>query len=391
VATDPLHLLGGASVSFFRPFLAILFLLASMSACFSYGAVFCVANDSRSARCIALDKPTQEDAYASAQSLCQSTYGKPCVVRSTYSKQCIAIASPETGDWNNEGRGSSIAEAEASALAGCERSRPNAICKITLNACDKSDPKPIVDKSDPKPIVVQAVNKKTQDEPSWDFLSDPTFYRMLLISRLFQNIWQGIGLGLGILIVIIIYAKRAAIINFIVHGNLPYKLAVYGEDIQCIFKRTQRLNWYGRIIFGVVANLSMTQDQLGDVRKYWLGRVVAFDSLRRRRQNQLALLHLQQVSKLQTKSKGETVWRIVLACLRWIILAVFHLLRALFSFLFGFLFIRVTIAKLVRGTIIESKDLVLVMESKDAIEQSAEYLKEYLETANTFDGRDEVV
>jgi hypothetical protein len=63
----------------------------------------------------------------------------------------------------------------------------------------------------------------------------------------------------------------------------------------------------------------------------------------------------------------------------------------LFSFLFGFFFIRVTIAKLVRGTIVESKDLTLILQAKEAIEESATYLKEYLETANTFDGRDEVV
>ena len=88
------------------------------------------------------------------------------------------------------------------------------------------------------------------------------------------------------------YANRAPVINFVIHGNLRYKLPVYGEDIQCLFKRTQRVNWYGRVIFGIVANLSMTHEQLIDVRKYWLGRVIAFDSLRRQRQNELATMHL---------------------------------------------------------------------------------------------------
>ena len=94
--------------------------------------------------------------------------------------------------------------------------------------------------------------------------------------------------GVGIIIALLIFAKRATFANLIIHDRLPLKLPVYGEDIQCLFKRTQRVNWYGRVIFGAVANLSMTHAQLTDVRKYWLGRVIAFDSLRRQRQNELA-------------------------------------------------------------------------------------------------------
>jgi len=70
--------------------------------------------------------------------------------------------------------------------------------------------------------------------------------------------------------------------------------------------------------------------------------------------------------------------------------ALFWVFTAFFSFLLGFLFIRVTIAKLVRGTVIESRDLVLILQAKEAVEESARYLKEYIEAANTFDGRDEV-
>ena len=69
---------------------------------------------------------------------------------------------------------------------------------------------------------------------------------------------------------------------------------------------------------------------------------------------------------------------------------VFWIFIAFFSFILGFFFIRVTIARLIRGTIIESKDLVLILQAKDAVEDSTNYLKEYLATANTFDGRDEV-
>ena len=71
-------------------------------------------------------------------------------------------------------------------------------------------------------------------------------------------------------------------------------------------------------------------------------------------------------------------------------MTIFWLVRSVFSFFFGFLFIRVTIARLARGTIIESKDLALLMEAKDAVENTAKYLKEYLQLAETFDGREEI-
>ena len=67
------------------------------------------------------------------------------------------------------------------------------------------------------------------------------------------------------------------------------------------------MNWYGRIIFGIVANLAMTHDQLTDVRKYWLGRVIAFDSLRRQRQNQLARMHLQLAAKVKAEAQDKKI------------------------------------------------------------------------------------
>jgi hypothetical protein len=198
------------------------------------------------------------------------------------------------------------------------------------------------------------------------------------------------GAGLIITLLIFLFCRKA-IANYIVHGNLPRTLPVYGEDILVLVKRTQRVNWYGRVVFGLVTNLAMTHQQLIDIRKYWLGRVVAFDSLRRLRQNELARMHLQLAATAKSEAKEQKPLSQLLAALKTILLIFFYLIRALFSFLFGFFFIRVTIAKLVRGTIVESKDLTLILQAKEAIEESATYLKEYLETANTFDGRDEVV
>jgi hypothetical protein len=145
---------------------------------------------------------------------------------------------------------------------------------------------------------------------------------------------------LAITVGIIAFLARAPISNFIIHGNLPRTLPVYGEDILCLFKRTQRVNWYGRVVFGIVVNLAMTHQQLLDVRKYWLGRVVPFDSLRRQRQNMLAKLHLQRSSQLQIPKFKKLPW-ILAAALTIILpalLVLYFFVRALISFLLGFLF-----------------------------------------------------
>ena len=87
----------------------------------------------------------------------------------------------------------------------------------------------------------------------------------------------------------------------------------------------------------------------------------------------------------------KSFWSRRWATVRTFLRRLFWIFAALFRLLLSFFFIRVNIAKLVRGTIIESKDLTLIFQAKQAIEESAMYLKEYLETANTFDGRDEIV
>ena len=66
------------------------------------------------------------------------------------------------------------------------------------------------------------------------------------------------------------------------------------------------------------------------------------------------------------------------------------LIRALISFLVGFLFIRIRISKLVRGTHIESKSLGKILEAQNTIEKAAGDLKAYLISAETFDGREDV-
>ena len=102
------------------------------------------------------------------------------------------------------------------------------------------------------------------------------------------------------------------------------------------------------------------------------------------------MLHVQLAAKVESKPKDPSTLAQILAFLWTIFFIFFWLIRALLSFTIGFFYIRVTIAKLVRGYLVESIDLVLLMEAKTAIEETSQYLKEYLLLAETFDGREEV-
>jgi hypothetical protein len=53
--------------------------------------------------------------------------------------------------------------------------------------------------------------------------------------------------------------------------------------------------------------------------------------------------------------------------------------------------LRVTIDSLIRGVHVECKSLSELLEAEAAIVQAANNLKSYLETATTFDGREDII
>jgi len=339
---------------------------------------------------------------------CTQNYADRClrhIIETSFSNDCVAVY-VNSRNLVSGSEGKTRVETEKRAYDYClTLGSPN--CHRIASACDglalSSEPKPVqhyVEPSAEPRVVPSQPSPSVQTAQSSSIQPTPAAPTTNSLTRLFEPnnfldigaIRTGLSFGIGLIIALLAFAKRAYIANFIIHGNLPYKLPVYGEDIQCLFKRTQRINWYSRVVFGLVINLSMTHDQLTDVRKYWLGRVVAFDSLRRQRQNELAKMHFQLAARAKSDPHDKkNFWSRRWATLRTFLRRLFWIFAALFRLLFSFFFIRVNIAKLVRGTIIESKDLTLILQAKEAIEESATYLKEYLATANTFDGRDEVV
>ena len=187
------------------------------------------------------------------------------------------------------------------------------------------------------------------------------------------------------------YAFRTSIINFIVQGNLPTKLPVYGEDTgplqthstdELVRPRCLRRHCAARYD-------APTASDVAEILAWACCRVrqLAPPPAESTRRNAPAVGRDSEAGEHKRKDAAVAVG---LAMLNFLFLFCSTCFRALFSFLFGFLFIRVTIAKLVRGKLIESKDLVLVLQAKQAVEDSTKYLREYLITANTFDGREEM-
>jgi hypothetical protein len=337
---------------------------------FGAGAISCEISGNRIVCAGAANFPSPAFAFKAAMDACLRNLGRPCRLPWLFSNTCqVVYASPNTFYSENSPTRDEGENPRQACLNNPEGARP---CLRAMVLCDGTASR------DPTPnrVVLFSYPPPSRSQ------------NFALFS--FGAVGTGISFGIGLVIVLLIYASRARLINLIIHGNLPQKIPVYAEDIQVLFKRTQRVNWYGRVVFGIIARLAMDHKQLSLVRRYWLGRVIAFDSLRRQRQNRLARIHLQLAASVKPESNDKKPLSQLWAAIKYLFLVLFYVVRALFSFLFGFFFIRVTIAKLVSGELIESKDLVLVLQAKEAIEESARYLKEYLTTAETFDEREEL-
>lgn len=198
----------------------------------------------------------------------------------------------------------------------------------------------------------------------------------------------------------IIGLRRAADIGFFAAGfpflvllgwyyffdsTLPQTLPHASKHIEVLVARSQRRTWLRRVVFMIDARMGVSAEQFDLMKKYRLGRVLVYDSLRRQRQNELARAHLQMAQ--ERKSWTICLWR---EEVRGLLRRIWHLIRALISFLIGFLFIRITISRLIRGAHIESKSLDRILQAKNAIETGAADLRAYLIAAESFDGREEL-
>jgi hypothetical protein len=151
--------------------------------------------------------------------------------------------------------------------------------------------------------------------------------------------------------------------------------------MQLKLKRTQRAGGImgGKVLFGLDARAELTPDEQSLVKKYALGKTVVYDSDERKKHTEAAYGHFDDASSNQgydLSGAGKGLWKNA---------------RGLASSAMMALSLRVTVDGLVSGQHIECKDLGELLGAEKAIHEACQYLKTYLATATTFDGREEVI
>ena len=145
-------------------------------------------------------------------------------------------------------------------------------------------------------------------------------------------------------------------------------------------KRSQRSGGImgGKVIFGLDARAELTPDEQGLVKKYALGKLIVYDSEARKKHQAAAYGHFDDAMHtpgLDASSAARSLWKNA---------------RGIASAALEALSLRVTVDSLTSGQHIECKDLDELLGAEQAILNACKNLKAYLETALTFDGREEV-
>lgn len=152
--------------------------------------------------------------------------------------------------------------------------------------------------------------------------------------------------------------------------------------MQLKLKRSQRAGGImgGKVLFGLDARAELTPDEQALVRKYNLGKLVVYDSEARKKRTESAYGHFDEAGSGPLVATGGSAAR-----------SLWSNARGLASAAMMALSLRVTIDSLVAGQHIECKELDELLGAEGAIRNACGNLKAYLETALTFDGREEVV
>jgi hypothetical protein len=145
--------------------------------------------------------------------------------------------------------------------------------------------------------------------------------------------------------------------------------------MQLKLRRSQRAGGImgGKVIFALDARTDLSPDEKGLVSKYALGKLIVYDSEARKKHGEAAYGHFDEAA---SSSLGRSLWKSARGAASAAIMA---------------LSLRVTVDGLMSGQHIECKDLDELLGAEAAIIDACKSLKAYLETAQTFDGREEVV
>jgi len=139
-------------------------------------------------------------------------------------------------------------------------------------------------------------------------------------------------------------------------------LAVEEIVVQLRLQRSQSSKG-SQAIFCIDVRAYLTPDETANLTKYGLGSITLYNSEAAQRQVDKANRHMAEGSVTSN-------------------------LKAIGTYLLASLHLRVTVGSLVRGQHIECKTLDEMLGAEDAIVEACQRLKQYLNTAATFDGRE---
>lgn len=327
----------------------VLLLLSFPIHAFAYSAIACGALNDQLLCGLAPNAPTPDQAATDAYNSCINRQGQFCrPVGLPFTTGCRSVyGNAREFHWQDA---PDFATAQTKALQGCESI---ASCESETQCTFPIDPF-----STTTPVVAPPPREVT---------------RILIVAV--------IGLSIVFFLIVQVSTKprsapdRSSKVD--TQKDMP-------ADIAVLFRHSQRMSALGRGIFMLDVRLGASASQLERIRRYRLEKIIVYDSARRQKRNELARTHLllaAQPGPASTTAQGQ-----IMGLLR----SIYYLIRAFFSWLASFLFIRIRLGSLINGAHIESKNLWRVLEVEQAVKTTAEYLKQYLDTAATFDGREEL-
>jgi hypothetical protein len=150
-------------------------------------------------------------------------------------------------------------------------------------------------------------------------------------------------------------------------------------------RRSQRASLIGAVIYILDARMELTAEEIELVRKYQLGNKLIYESTNRQRHMEATIAHLKMTKDMppitaptgaQMLGAGRTLYRLA---------------RAGWSATAAALSLRITVNGLISGVHAECKSMDELLGAENAILQAAQNLRSYLDTATTFDGREEFI
>ncbi|WP_157785769.1 hypothetical protein [Bradyrhizobium liaoningense] len=158
----------------------------------------------------------------------------------------------------------------------------------------------------------------------------------------------------------------------VIHGASPLG---GGGSMQLRLRRSQRSGGLisSKVFFALDARAELSPEEKVLVSKYRLGKLVVYDSKARKKHQETAYGHFDEAAA--GTSAGRGWWKNA---------------RGLASAAMMALSLRITVEGLMNGQHIECKDLSELLGAEAAILNACKNLRAYLDTAQAFDGREEV-